>query len=94
MQIEHALTAVGSGQTSLGIKGACHSLPFNLRLGMMRMSFFFVGTVVRLRSWDLGFRSWPRMDCGSVCAGSSQRVGRLGWGFWSPWMLVDSAIGS
>ena len=29
MQIEHALTAVGSGQTSLGIKGAiCAVIPF------------------------------------------------------------------
>ena len=28
VQIEHALTAVGSGQTSLGIKGCCNSFFF------------------------------------------------------------------
>lgn len=42
MQIEHALTAVGSGQTSLGIKGRYDGIWKNYQLSMKQTLLCFL----------------------------------------------------
>ena len=46
MQIEHALTAVGSGQTSLGIKGSIRTNPLDALVLYLFFNFTLRGLIV------------------------------------------------